>query len=500
MRQTKIRLTAAAAAMAAVLAWSVPAAGQIPAHPRDLKYATLTFDPPDAAKHRRVLKNKVVAYMVEDHELPLVTVTVIVRAGSYLDPAEKVGLAAAVGSQMRAGGAGTLTAEQFDEEADFLAATLGMNLGGTSGGASANFLAKDTDKALDLLFTMLQKPAFQADRFDLYKRQTLQNLARRNDNTAGIEAREWMRLMHGADHYTTRPVTKGGVEGMSRDDLVAFHTKHVHPGNFIIAVSGDFKADEMAAKLEQRMAGWAPPAGFKPVPVPKPAFTPVPGVYVVNKPEVNQGRVTMGHLAITRDNPDEIAASLMNDILGGSGFTSRITNRVRSDEGLAYSAGSQFEAGVYFPGTFRAAFQSKSATVAQAIQIVLEEIERIRSTPVSAEELETVKNFAIEVFPRAFSSAAVTASLFASDELTGRPAGYWKTYRDKVRAVTVADIQRMAQKYLAPDTLAILAVGHVSDMLKGNADKPQYSFDAIRKGKAVVTIPLPDPNTMVYPK
>ena len=499
MRPTKYPLVVAAAVVAA-LAWSMPASAQIPAHPRDIKYPTLTFDPPDGAKYRKVLKNKVVTYMVEDHELPLVSVAVLIRAGSYLEPAGKEGLAAAVGNQMRAGGSGAMTAEQFDEEADFLAANLSAGFAGTNGTAFANFLAKDTDKALDLLFAMLQKPAFQADRFDLYKRQTLQSLARRNDNTAGIESREWARLVYGDQHFSTRQATKAGVESLTREDLVAFHARHVHPANFIIAVSGDFNSAEMATKLEQRMAGWAVPAGYKAVPVPVPAFVPTPGVYMVNKPEVNQGRVSMGHLGIRRDNPDEIAVSLMNDILGGSGFTSRITNRVRSDEGLAYSAGSGFGAGTYYPGVFRAGFQSKSSTVAQAVQIILDEIGKIRAEKVSAEELDTVKNSAIEVFPRNFSSAGAVAGLFANDELTGRDPKYWATYRDKVRAVTVDEIQRVAQKYLTPDKLVILAVGNVDDMLKGNADKPQFSFETIRKGTPIVRIPLPDPNTMVYPK
>lgn len=499
MNPTRCSMALAAGVVAASLL-AAPASAQVPAHPRDLTFAPLSFDPPEAAKHRRVLKNKVVAFVVEDHELPLVTVGIFIRAGNYLDPAGKEGLAAAVASQMRAGGAGALSADAFDEDVDFLAANLSVSLGGTSGGAMANFLAKDTDKALDLLFAMLQKPAFQPDRFDLYKRQVLQGLARRNDNTAGIEGREWGRLMYGGTFFTTRPVTKASIEGLTREDLVAFHQQHVHPGNFIIAVSGDVRPDEIAAKLEARMAGWTAPAGYVRAAIPKPAHVPVPGVYMVHKPDVNQGRVTMGHLGIQRGNPDAIAVELMNDILGGSGFTSRITNRVRSDEGLAYSAGSSFPPGTYYPGTFSAGFQSKSATVAQAVQIVLEEIARIRTTPVTADELETVRNSAIEVFPRQFSSASVVASVFASDELTGRDPLYWKTYRDKVRAVTIADIQRVAQKYLTPDKLVILAVGNVDDMLKGNPDKPEYSFDKIRQGREVVRIPLPEPSTMVYPR
>jgi zinc protease len=226
----------------------------------------------------------------------------------------------------------------------------------------------------------------------------------------------------------------------------------------------------------------------------------VAGLYAVHKPDVNQARVSIGHLGIVRGNPDEFAIDLMNDVLGGSGFTSRITNRVRSDEGLAYDAGSTFGSGVYYEGVFRAGFQTKSSTVPQAIQIVVDEINRIRKEKVSAEELQTVKNNAIEVFPRYFSSASAVAGTFANDEYTGRDPKFWETYREKLRAVTVDDVQRVAQKYLQPDKLVILFVGNVDEVMKGNPDKPEFSMKKFSPNAEVVRIPLPDPNTMVYPK
>lgn len=472
---------------------------QIPTHPRDLKYAPLAFEPPEPSAYRRVLANKVVAYMVEDHELPLVNVAVMMRGGSYVEPKGKEGLASAVGSQMRAGGAGDLTAEQFDEEADFLAAGISAGLGSASGSASVNFLAKDADHALQLFFDMLRRPRFQEDRFKLYKTQVLQNMERRNDSTDGIESREWTRLIRGTDHFTTASSTKASIESLTRDDLVAFHQKWVHPGNFVLAVSGDFKSADLQAKLEKAMAAWTSASQAAAPPVPKPAHTPAAGIYMVNKADVNQGRVSIGHLGIVRGDPDEVAIEMMNDVLGGSGFTSRITNRVRSDEGLAYSAGSSFSPGDYYPGTFRASFQSKSATVAQATQIVIDEVLRMRKEKVSEEELETVRNYAINVFPRSFASAGAIASLYATDELVGRDPKYWKTYRSRVGAVTTDEVKRVAEKYLHPDTLVILVVGNVDDMLKGNPDKPQYSLDKIAGGKTIVRIPLPNPLTMKYP-
>ncbi len=470
----------------------------IPAHPRDLKFAPLDYSPPQRATYRHQLANGVVGYFVEDHDLPLVTVSVTIRAGSYLDPEGKTGLAFATGSQLRAGGTAHYRADLFDEEADFLAASLSSFMGPTSGAASVNFLAKDVDRALELFFDMLRRPAFQPDRFELYKSQQLQQIERRNDRTEEIEGREWNRLLRGPDHFTTRMTTKASITSLSRDDLVAFHQKYYHPANFILAVSGDFRTADMKSRLEKAMSDWAGPKDPVP-PVPAPDFSPVPGVYLVNKADVNQARVDIGQLGIMRGNPDELAIDLMNDILGGSGFTSRITNRVRSDEGLAYSAGSSFSAGVYFPGQFRASFQSKDATAAQAAQIVLDEINRIRTEEVSAEELETVKNNAIEIFPRFFASASAISGTFAADELTGRDPKFWDTYRDRLRAVTVDDVLRVARKYLDPARMVILVVGNVEEILKADREQPQYSFGKIAGGKPLVRIPLPDPATMVYP-
>jgi predicted Zn-dependent peptidase len=466
---------------------------QIPAHPDQIKYLPLDYTPPEASSYRQVLNNGVVGFFVEDHDLPLTTLSVIIRVGTYLDPEGKGGLAAALGSQLRAGGTTTHKAEEFDEEAAFLAANISSFVGATSGGASVNFLSKDADKALQLFFDMLKNPAFQQDRLKLHKSQVLQQMERRNDRTG-----EWSRLMRGKNHFTTQWSTKASVSALTREDLISHHKKYFHPGNFIMAASGDFNTADLQAKLEAAMEGWES-SGESVSAVPKPGYTPVAGVYMVNKPDVNQGRVSIGHLGIMRGNPDEYAIDMMNDILGGSGFTSRITNRVRSDEGLAYSAGSSFSAGVYYEGSFRAAFQTKNPTAARATQIVIEEIERIRNEEVAEEELDTVKNSAVEIFPRYFASAAAIAGTFANDEYTGRDPAFWKTYRDKIRAVKVEDIQRVAQKYLHPDRLVILVVGNVEEILKGDADKPEYSFQKIGAGK-IERIPLPDPTTMVYPK
>jgi len=471
---------------------------QIPRHPSQLEFTAIEFTPPIAAEHRHELRNGVVVFLVEDHSLPLVNVQLLVRTGAYLEPADKAGLAALTGSQMRAGGTTSMTAAEFDEEAAFLAAQFGAYIGSTQGGANLNCLAKDLDACLGLYFDMLRNPAFQEDRLELAKSQSLQGMQRRNDSTGRIEGREWDRLLRGTEHFSTRSSTEASITSISREDMLAFHQQHFQPGSFMFAVSGDVTADEILAKLEEHMEGWA--VDSTPVPeVPAPEFTPQSGLYLVDKPDVNQGRVSMGHMGGMRDNPDRYALAVMNDLLGGGGFTSRLMTRVRSDEGLAYDVGSGFGMGLYYPGIFRASFQSGSPTVARAVAIVLTEIERMRTERVSQQELDDSKASFTETFTRRFSSAAAVAGLFAGDEFTGRDPSYWATYRERMGAVTADDVLRVAQEDLHPDRLVILAVGNVEDMLRGDPDNPEYVLEHLSPSGLVVRIPLPDPMTMEYP-
>ena len=472
-------------------------AQDIPAHPRQLSFEALEFEPPAAERHRHVLSNGVVAFVVEDHTLPLVSVSVTVRTGSHLGSDGKQGLASLTGSQMRAGGAAALSAADFDDEAAFLAAEIGSSIGATSGRARFNSLTKDLDATLDLFFGMLRSPQFDQARLELAKSQSLQGMQRRNDSTRSIEGREWGRLMRGDDHFSTRPTTRASIESITREDLVSFHERYYHPGAFIFSVAGDVTPDEILPKLEAYMADW--PVKTDPVaPVPAPTHELSPGIYTVDKTDVNQGRVSIGHLGSRRDNPDRYALLVMNDILGGGGFTSRLLTRIRSDEGLAYSASSSFGLGTYYDGLFRVSFQSRSETVARAAAIVLEEIGRIRDRQVTEAELRTSKASFIETFTRNFSSASSTASLFASDEYTGRDPEYLVQYRDRIGAVTGDDVARVARQYLNPDQLVILITGDIATIEEGDSDHPEFSLDRLSNG-SITRIQLPDPFTMEYP-
>jgi zinc protease len=320
-------------------------------------------------------------------------------------------------------------------------------------------------------------------------------MKQRNDDSSSIEGRERSYLAYGEDFFLNHQPTQASVEAITRADLEAFQQKWFNPANFVLAVSGDFDRAYMIERLNKLFANWPHP-GEKAPPVPTQATLAKPGVYLVDK-DVNQGRVGIMLPGVLRDNPDFLAISVMNDILGGGGFTSRIVNRVRSDEGLAYSAGSAFPGGVYYTPPFTAAFQTKSATVPYASAIVIEEMKRIASTPVEDKEIETTKNGMIDRFPRQFATKGQIAGVFANDEFSGRYAknpDYWKTYRSRVAALTKADVQRVAQKYLAPDNVVILVVGKEADILKGSADHP-VTLKSLG-GDRYTKLPLRDPMTL----
>jgi predicted Zn-dependent peptidase len=471
------------------------AAETVPARPEALTFGPLAFEVPKAEPMRHTLPGGVVVYVATDRSLPLVNIVLNLRTGAFREPADKPGLAALTAGLMRLGGTATRTPEQFDESADFLAAQIGSSAGDSGARASLNVLTSALDPGLDLLFDMLRNPRFDEERLKVEKGKALEAMKQRNDDADDILAREWSWLMNGRDHFTSRRATAAELDSITRADLVDFHRRTWGPENLIVAVSGDVDPKALVATLGKRLAGWTaseraswPPKG--------PQNVLRPGLHRVEK-EIPQGKVRFGHRSIQVtdwSDPELYALELMNEIFGSGGFTSRLMQRVRSDEGLAYGVSSNFGFGAFWPGTFAIGYASKNPTVAYAMEIVLEELDRMRREPVREEELRIAKGQFIETFPRSFETAAAVAGTYAGDELIGRPHSYWYDYRKRVESVTAEQILAVSRKHLRPEELVVLILGKWEEIAPGDPEgraKMEQFF-----GGKVEELPLRDPLTL----
>jgi len=425
--------------------------------PRTMTFKPVEFSPPDP--ERIVLDNGMVVYLLEDHELPLITMTATMRTGSWLDPGDKIGLAALTGMVMRTGGGGGFSAEEVDEALEQFAGDVSIGIGRQSGSASLDVLSKDLKRGLQIFAALVRTPAFEPARLELAKLQAIEGIRRRQDNPGSIVSREFIKLLYGAEHPTARESTIDSVRRITRDDLVAFHRNTIHPNGIILGVTGDFKKEEMLASLREVFGDWKKGA----IPELKIADVPErdaekPAVRFVDK-DTTQTHLRVGHLSIKENDPDYVPLAIANDILGGSSFRSRIFNDVRTKLGLAYSVGSRLNTGVHDQGIWLVRAETKLASTQEVIERFLVNIERMRSEPVSDVELAEAKDAYINSFIFSFSSPSAIVNRLIELEYDGLPKDFLKQLRDKVVKLTKEEILAAAKKHLHPDRLKIVAVG-----------------------------------------
>jgi zinc protease len=439
-----------------------------------LKYPELKWKVPEVGKEvsRDTLKNGMIVYMMENHELPMINASVMIRTGSIYDSQKDMAVAGLTGTVMRTGGTKSYSADSLNELLEYVAGSVESNIGQESGSASMSVMSKDLDTGLKILNEVLRYPVFDTAKINLEKSHIKEGIRRRNDRPGGIVSRELDHLIYG-DHPYGRILEWADVKDINRQNLIDYHDKYYHPNNIMIAFSGDFNSKQLSAKLDQVFGDW-PRSEIKFPPIPQVELKFIPGVFVINK-DVTQSNISEAQIGIKRDNPDRYAITLMNYVLGGGSFTSRLTSRVRSDEGLAYHVGSYFDTGSRDLGLFTAVAQTKTVSTHRVLEIFQEEFKKIRAQIAAQNEFEGARDAYLNNFVFQFDSPDEVVNRLMSLEYDGYPADYYQKYLDKVRAVTIQDMQRVAQKYLNPDSMTIVVlidttkvVGKLSDFGKVN--------------------------------
>ncbi len=475
------------------LAASAQQASRPPMKPQALKpraassYKTLQYPPlnkisvPEPVRFQ--LPNGMTVFLVEDRELPMITVSAMVRTGSRWEPVEKAGLASITGTVMRTGGSVTRNGDQLDQELDRLGAIVETGIDQDSGAATVSVLKEDIDTGLAILADLLQHPAFPEDKIALAKINEREGVARRNDDAAEIASREFERVLFGRNSAYAHLPEYATIDPITRDDLVAFHKKFFQPENIVLGVWGDFSAPEMRSRIEKTLGAW-PRGGQSKPPVPEvdPAARNRAGIYAIDKDDVNQSQVLMGFVGGKRNDPDYYALTVANVILGG-GFSSRLVNHVRSDQGLAYSVHSSWSAGWDRPGIFVASGATKSETTARIIDSIKTEIQKM-SEAVTDDELARAKDAILKGFAFDFDSTSKIVRRMMTYEYFGYPRDYLQQFRANIEKVTKADVLRVSKQYLKTDALAILVLGKEKDY-----DRPLASLGKVTR----VDIAIPGP-------
>ncbi len=403
------------------------------------------------------LSNGATLLVSEQHNLPMVRVHVLIDAGARRDPPGRGGLANLTADLLTEGTA-TRSAAAIKEAIDFIGGSLQAETGLDYAQVRLHVLRKDLDAGLDLLADVLLRPAFRGEELTRRREAVLAAIRAGRDDPTELASRAFRRALFGAEPYGHE--VEGDEESVPRitgADIEAFYRSFYRPNGALVVVVGDVSAQDAQARLERHLAAWNGSAS-RPFAYPTPA-TPTPRTERVDRP-VTQASIILGHRGIARDNPDFEAIAVMNYILGGGGFSSRLMDNIRTRAGLAYSVASFFAAHKA-PGSFQVVMQTKNESVADAIGRARAEIERIRTEPVSDEELSDAKRYLTGSFPLRLDSNAKIADFITQVSFYGLGLDYADQYIRRVNAVTKEDVQRVAQQYLHPDGLIEVIVANL---------------------------------------
>ncbi len=430
------------------------------------------------------LKNGIVVFLQEDHDLPFISGAVLIPGGSRDEDPAKAGLVGLYGQAWRTSGTAKMGGDAMDDFLEAKAAHIETAGDNDSTALSWESLKSDADQVFSMAMDLLFHPQFTAEKLELAQQQEATAIVRRNDDEDGIAGRESAKLVYGANSPYTRQPELATIGAVTLADLEAWHDRTLK-GKLIVGISGDFDPAAMEAKVRAAFEGL--PA-VTPEPPRHDEFAgPTPGVYFIDKEDVNQSNVQIVGLGIDRHNPDVPAIVVMDEILGG-GFGSRLFQKIRTQLGLAYAVGGGFELPYDHPGEFRVEVLTKTATTVEATTDALNEIADLNKKPFTEEELKRAKDDILNSFLFQYDTKDKILAERERLEFYGYPANYLETYDAALEKVTLDDVTAAAKKYIHPAKLAVVVVGN------GPEIKHSQSLDALGLGapKPIdITIPMP---------
>lgn len=418
------------------------------------------------------LPNGMVIFLQEDHELPLISATALIKGGSSSEPAAKTGMISIYSGSWRTSGTQKKSGDQLDDELEAIGAKVETGGGVDTTSASFNCLKENFDQVFADFLDVLEHPVFREDKIALVKRRLNTAISRRNDEIDSIASREAAQLGYGKDSPYAREAEYWTVAAVTRQDLLEWHKRHFAPNNIIFGMVGDFDSKQMESRLREAFGSLPKGTPYDPSHIPVPG--PKPGVYLAEKTDVNQSEIAMIGVGIRRDNPDYFAVRVMNEIFGG-GFSSRLFKNLRSKQALAYSVGGGIGAGYNHPGLIDISMGTKSASTAKAIAALYQQIDDLLNVPPTEVELKQARDSILNGFIFAYDSPDKVLGEQLTYELYGYPKDFLERFRDAVDKVTSADVHRVARKYIDKRKLAVLVVGNPKEFDKSLAEFGQVT-------------------------
>jgi len=408
---------------------------------------------------RTVLPNQLVLLVCEDHSLPFVTIQLLIPSGSNRDPSGEEGLSYLTAKGLLLG-TSKRNATAINEELDFIGASLHSSSGRDYATLNIRVLKKDLEKGLDLFMDVLTQPTFPEEEVKREVQKTLAAIQSAEDDPGDVAEKEFQKALFLRSPYA-HPVegTRESLPRITRKAVLQFFGTYYHPNNSIFTIVGDITSDEVKKILLPTLISW-PTVEIHKRPF-QSTFAIGPETVKINR-NITQANMILGHQGVSRENPDYYALTVMNYILGGGGFSSRLVEEIRVKRGLAYSVGSFFDVGKY-PGSFQIVLQTKNESAKEAITLSLQEMERIQKELVLEKDLERTKRYLIGSFPMRLNTQGKLANFFTQVEYYGLGLDYPEKYPSLIRSITREEILRVAQKYLHPKNTILVIVANLKE-------------------------------------